>query len=153
MIGCFETVGTAIAEAEANLRTTKQRHLHKVAKTWVDLHSMSSRKIDRASGMQKICLAHAKDSGVGPMPLSDGTGNKETTRPYISAPWDARMRTASIATDVVQAAVQGQQLPGVRIATSASTRNQLVGIGGVLDGVSWTNSEGNRREYVSTIAL
>lgn len=61
------------------------------------------------------------------------------------------MQTANSVTDGVQAAVQAQQLSGIRIATSASARNEMVGIGGVIDGVSWTNSEGDRREYDSTI--
>lgn len=40
VVGCFRTVGAAVAEAEANMSTTEERHLRKALKMWVDLHSM-----------------------------------------------------------------------------------------------------------------
>jgi hypothetical protein len=51
----------------------------------------------------------------------------------------------------VRAALQAEQTQGVCIATSASARNQLIGIGGAIDGVSWTDSEGERPKYDKTI--
>lgn len=54
----------------------------------------------------------------------------EVNRPYISAPWDARLDTTNSVDYGVQAAVQAQQTQGIRVATGASAKNQMVGIGG-----------------------
>ena len=40
VIGCFRTVGTAVAEAEAILVTTQERHLRKALRIRIDLHSV-----------------------------------------------------------------------------------------------------------------
>jgi hypothetical protein len=40
VVRCFQTVGTAVTEAEANLPTIEERHKRKALKMWVDLHSM-----------------------------------------------------------------------------------------------------------------
>src|SRR6195952_3778201 len=41
-VGCFQMVGTAVAEAEANLPTMGERHSRKALRMWVDLHSIPS---------------------------------------------------------------------------------------------------------------
>jgi hypothetical protein len=41
VVGCFQTVGTAVPEAEANLPTIGERHSRKALRMWVDLHSIS----------------------------------------------------------------------------------------------------------------
>lgn len=152
VIGCFRTVGTAVAEAEANIPTIKERHLRKAVKTWVDMHSMpDTHPLARLAG-RRVCRRF-----ISPMQKIAGWAQcpslmrLETTRPYISAPWEVRVRTGDSVTDGVQAGMQAQRLSGVCIATSASARNELVGIGGVIDGVGWTNSKCDRREYDSTI--
>lgn len=152
VIGCFRTIGTAVAEAEANLPTIKERHLRKAVKTWIDVLSMpDTNPLARVTG-RRVCKRFVSPmQKIAEWAQSLSLTKLETTPPYISAPWDARMQTGSSVTDSVQAAVQAQQLSGVRIATSASARNELVGLGGVIDGVSWTNSEGDRREYDNTI--
>lgn len=152
VIGCFRTVGTAVAEAEANLPTIKERHLRKASKTWVDLHSMpDTHPLARLAG-RRICKRFVSPmQRIAEWARCLSLTRLETTRPYISAPWDERVQTLSSGNDALQAAVQAQQVSGIRIATSASPRNELVGIGGVIDGVSWANSEGDRRDYDSTI--
>jgi hypothetical protein len=42
--------------------------------------------------------------------------------------------------DGVQAAARAQEKQGIRVATSASARNQLVGIGGAIEGIDWIRS-------------
>jgi hypothetical protein len=59
----------------------------------------------------------------------------EAIRPYISAPWDAHLKTVESANDGAQAAAQAQETQGIRVATSAWAKNQLVGIGGASEGV------------------
>jgi hypothetical protein len=50
----------------------------------------------------------------------------EATRPYISAPWEAQLDTTESVEDGAQAAIQAQETRGIRVATSALARNQLV---------------------------
>lgn len=74
----------------------------------------------------------------------------EAIRPYISAPWDAQL-IDDCADDGVQAAAQAQQTQGIRVATSASARSQMVGVSGVVDGIVYTSNVVERGECVRTI--
>jgi hypothetical protein len=152
VVGCFRTVGTAVAEAEASIPTIEERHLRKALRMWIDLHSMPDthplvplirrRTYKRfASPMQKIAEC-AQDA-----PLNE----LEATRPYVSAPWDARLDMAESVDDGVQAAAQAQETQGIRVATSASVRNQLVGIGGAIEGIDWIRSDNERHDYDRTV--
>lgn len=75
----------------------------------------------------------------------------EATQPYISAPWDARLDIADSVDDGEQAAGCAQGIPGIRVATSASARNRLVGIGGAIDGIDWIRNNPERCEYDKTV--
>lgn len=59
----------------------------------------------------------------------------EATGRYISAPWDARVHTIADASDGTRAAMQAQETQGIRVASSVSAKNQLVGIGGAIKGI------------------
>jgi hypothetical protein len=152
VVGCFQTVGTAVAEAEANLPTIGERHSRKALRMWVDLHSIPSthplaqmirrRACKRyTSPLQKI----AESARGAPM------DELEATQPYISAPWDARLDIANSVDDGEQAAGCAQGVQGIRVATSASARNRLVGIGGAIDGIDWICDNLERCEYDKTI--
>ena len=39
-VDCFRTLGTAVAELEANLPTIAERHMRKALWMWIDLYSM-----------------------------------------------------------------------------------------------------------------
>jgi hypothetical protein len=152
VVGCFQTVGTAVAEAEANLPTIEERHKRKAVKMWVDLHSMPSTHPLAQMARRPTCKRF-----VSPMqriaeyargaPLDD----LEAAQPYISAPWDARLDMVDDADDGAQAAARAQETQGIRVATSASARNQLVGIGGAVESVDWTRNHTERREYDKTL--
>ena len=75
----------------------------------------------------------------------------EATQPYISAPWDARPEIANSVDDGEQAAGCAQGIQSIRVATSASARNRLVGIGGAIDGIDWIRNNCERCEYDKTI--
>lgn len=74
----------------------------------------------------------------------------EATRPFASAPWDVRLDTVVDADDGVQAAAQAQETQGIRVATCVSARNQLVGIGGTIEGINWVNNDNEQCEYNRT---
>jgi hypothetical protein len=87
VIGCFQTVGTKVAEVEANLPPIEERHSREALRMWVELHSVPdthplSQLVRRraykrfASPMQKIAQS------IQGAPV-DGL---DVTRPYISAP-------------------------------------------------------------------
>jgi hypothetical protein len=75
----------------------------------------------------------------------------EVTRPDVPAPWDARLDMVDNVDDGVQAVVQAQETQGIRVATSASARNQLVGIGGAIEGMDWISNDNEPREYDRTV--
>jgi hypothetical protein len=75
----------------------------------------------------------------------------EATQPYISAPWDARLDIANSVDDAEQAAGCAQGMQGICVATSASARNRLVGIGGAIDGIDWIRNNSERCEYDKTV--
>ena len=75
----------------------------------------------------------------------------EATQPYISAPWDARLDIANSVDDGEQAAGCAQGMQGICVATSASARNRLVGIGGAIDGIDWIRNNSERCEYDKTV--
>lgn len=142
VVGCFRTVSTAVAELEASLPTIAKRHMRKALRMWIDSHSMPETHplaplIRRwgykrsASPMQRIAeSAHAA-------PVEE----LEAARPYVSAPWDARFDIVNSVDNGVRAAAQAQETLGIRIATSASTRNQLVGIGGAIEDIHWISND------------
>jgi len=51
----------------------------------------------------------------------------------------------------VEATVRAQDTQGIRVATSASARNQLVGIGGAVDGIDWIRNNPERHKYDKTV--
>jgi hypothetical protein len=134
VVGCFRTVSTEVAGLEANLPTVAERHIRKALRMWIDLHSMPEthplaplirrwRYKRFVSPMQRIAES-AHDAPVEEL---------EATRPYVSAPWDARrLDILNNVDDGVHAAAQAQETLVIRIATSASARNQLVGVSGVI---------------------
>lgn len=152
VVGCFQTVGTAVAEAEANLPTIEERHKRKALKMWVDLRSMPGTHplalIARRSACKRFVspMQRIAECGRG-APLDD----LEATQPYISAPWDARPDTTDDTDDGLQAAARAQEAHGIRIVTSASVRNQLVGIGGAIESIDRIRNHTARHEYDKTL--
>ena len=41
VIGCFRTVATAIAEAEASIRPVRERHVERASKLWIGLRTLA----------------------------------------------------------------------------------------------------------------
>jgi hypothetical protein len=152
VVGCFRTVSTAVAELEANLPTIAERHTRKALRMWIDLHSMPETHplalLIRRRGYKRFAspMQRIAESAHG-APVTE----LEATRPYVLAPWDVHLDIVNNVDEGVQAAAQAQETLGIRVATSASTRNQLVGIGGAIEGIDWTSNDNDRREYDRTI--
>ena len=66
----------------------------------------------------------------------------------MSGAFGGALRTSAIVPREERYA-QGAQ--GIRVATSASARNRLVGIGGAIDGIDWIRNNSERCEYDKTV--
>lgn len=152
VVGCFQTVGTAVAEAEASLPTIEERHKRRALRMWVDLHSMPGTHplalIARRPACKRFVSPMQKIAEYGQCAPVD---ELEATQPYISAPWDARPDTVDGTDDGLQSAARAQETHGIRIATSASVRNQLVGIGGAIESIDRIRNHTARHEYDKTL--
>ena len=136
VVGCFQTVGTAVAEAEANLPTIGERHSRKALRMWVDLHSIPGTHPLALMVRRPTCKRYTSPlQEIAEFACGAPTNDLEATQPYISAPWDARLDIANSIDDGEQAVVCAQGIEGIRVATSASARNRLVGIGSAIEGI------------------
>jgi hypothetical protein len=150
IIGTFRTVATAIAEAEASIRTVHERHAERATKLWIGLRTLPktnplSRLGTRAfqrfiSPLQKIAHAHRR------IP----TDNMEVIQPYVVTPWEDRL-SATINPDKEKAVKAANSTHGVRIATSSSERRGLVGIGGAIHDTLGIIPNGEPVIYSSTL--
>jgi ribonuclease HI len=138
--GAFSTVATAVGEAEASIQTIRERHAEKATKLWVNLRTLPRtnplarlgiRECQRfTSPLQKIAHAHR---GVP-------TDRMETIQPYVITPWEDRV-SATIDLERERAIGAANSTQDIRIATSSSGRNDMVGIGGAIEVDSMPNSE------------
>lgn len=127
--GAFRTVATAVAEAEASIRTVSERHAERATRLWVNLRTLpdtnplsklNNRQFRRfASPLQKIAEAH----------LGTPTERMEIIRPYVIAPWEERLSTKINPGKAVETA---NATYGICIATSSSERKGMVGMGGAI---------------------
>ena len=128
--GVFRTVSTAVAEAEASIRTVAERLWDRAIKTWVSLHTLpmgnplsklATRPRRRfTSPLQKIAREHRHTP----------TERMEVIYPYIIVPWKERL---SPTIEPKEKAVETAKAShGIRIATSASVKRGTVGMGGAI---------------------
>ena len=126
--GSFRTVATAVAEAEASIRTVRERHIGKATKFWMNLRTLpkthplsrlSSRAFQRfISPLQKIAQIHQDTP----------TERMEIIQEYVTAPWEECIPLV-IDHDKERAAQMANSLGDIRIATSSSCRYGIVGMG------------------------
>jgi hypothetical protein len=127
--GAFRTVATAVAEAEANIRTFRERHMEKATKLWVDIHTLpetsplaklrttTTRRF--VSPLQKIAQAQ-QETAIDQM---------ETIHTYAVLPWAARVQVLC-EPDREKAMEMTNRAEGILIATSSSAKGDRVGMGG-----------------------
>ena len=131
IVGTFRTVATSVAEAEAHIASVQDRFWKRAIKLWIDIHTLPDtnplrRNTTRIRQFRKhYCspLYQVADALKG-IPI-DGL---ETINPFTLAPWEKRIPT--ITNEVT--ATQREADCDIRIATSSSARNGLVGVGGAV---------------------
>jgi hypothetical protein len=129
--GAFRTVATAVAEAEASIRTIGERHAERATRLWVNIRTLpktnplsklNTKELRRfTSPLQRIAQAHQNTP----------TDRIEVIQPYVIPPWEERL--PAIIDLGTEAAVQvANTSRGIRIVTSSSARKGMVGMGGVI---------------------
>jgi hypothetical protein len=88
--GCFRTVATAIAEAEACIRTVQERHTTKAAKMWIGL-----RTLPQTNPLTRVNTKESKRFRSPLQKIASTYGNTlinrlETIEPYVLTPWEPR---------------------------------------------------------------
>ena len=127
--GAFRTVATAVAEAEADIRSFRERHIEKATKLWVDIHTLpETNPLSKlrttmtrrfVSPLQKIAHAQQETS----------TDHMETIHAYAVPPWTARVQVIC-EPDREKAMEIANRAEGILIATSSSAKGDRVGMGG-----------------------
>ena len=148
--GTFRTVATAVAEAEASIRTVGERHAERAIALWVNLHTLpNTNPLSRlktterrrfTSPLQKLALMN-QDTPIDRM---------ETIQPYAMAPWEERLKVV-IEPDKDKALATADCVWGIRIATSSSERKGIVGMGGAISDTFGMVQNGELVRYSATL--
>ncbi|CRK13464.1 hypothetical protein BN1723_010047 [Verticillium longisporum] len=114
----------------------KKRFTRRAIKLWTDLHALPEtnplRKL--TARMRKFRRFHRSPffqlaTALNEIPME----NLETINPFTLPPWMERMQTIAEWNDD-STSTRVDQDAMVRIAVSSSARNELVGVGGVIEG-------------------
>ncbi|KAK7582830.1 hypothetical protein V3481_012128 [Fusarium oxysporum f. sp. vasinfectum] len=137
IIGSFTSVATGVAEAEAHIATIQERFWRRASKLWVDIHTLPRtnpvrnllrgikafrRFISPLRRIADICRELPKDT-------------MEVIQPFTLAPWEARLQVIlNSQGEEEEDKIKELAKAGwaVKIATSSSARNDLVGMGGTI---------------------
>jgi hypothetical protein len=150
--GTFRTVATAIAEAEADICTVKERHDERKIKLWINIATLPDtnplKRIETKSFRRFISpLQRAARNQITP-----SIRNIEIIHAYPIPPWRKRL-TIYIQTDRDEATVAAKTIQGTIIATSCSEKGNALGIGGAIhdthssnDPVIYSRTLGSREE-------
>ncbi|TVY62542.1 Retrovirus-related Pol polyprotein from type-1 retrotransposable element R1 [Fusarium oxysporum f. sp. cubense] len=137
VIGSFTSVATGVAEAEAHIATIHERFWRRASKLWVDIHTLPRTNPVRnlLRGIKAFRRFISPLRRIADVCRELPRNTTEVIQPFALAPWESRM----------QAVLSGQEEEGedqitelakagwaVRIATSSSARNDLVGMGGTI---------------------
>ncbi|KAH7472001.1 hypothetical protein FOMA001_g13208 [Fusarium oxysporum f. sp. matthiolae] len=129
--GAFRTVATAVMEAEANIQTVCERHAQAGMRMYINIktvpktHPLAALKVSASrrymSPLKKLALAYE----------GSGTERMETIEAYAVPPWYNRVPLVCEA-DREAAKIAAKNVNDIVIATSASDRGGLVGMGGIV---------------------
>lgn len=130
-------MATGVAEAEAHIATIHERFWRRASKLWVDIHTLPRTNPVRnlLRGIKAFRRFISPLRRIADVCRELPRNTTEVIQPFALAPWESRM----------QAVLSGQEEEGedqiaelakagwaVRIATSSSARNDLVGMGGTI---------------------
>nr|XP_036584544.1 transposon I factor [Colletotrichum truncatum]KAF6794062.1 transposon I factor [Colletotrichum truncatum] len=128
IIGTFNTVATAVAEAEASIQPAQERFGRKAIKFWVRRQTLPTshplRRIRPQSFKRHISPFQKMATAYQDLPVD----RLETIEAFPQAPWEDRIRTV-VEEDGDRASKAAQTGWAVRAAIGSSARNGIVGYG------------------------
>jgi len=130
IVGTFLTVATWVAEAEAHIKSARERFWKRATKLWTDIHSLPETNPLRrnTARMRKFRRQHRSPLyQVADALKATEMEKMETINPCILAPWEKRAQTI---TD--DSAPKLNANWAVHVAVSSSSRNSVVGMGGAI---------------------
>jgi ribonuclease HI len=129
--GAFRTVATAVAKAEAGIQPFYNRHIEKATKLQIDIQTLP--KSNPRVKLRNITTQRFGSPLQGISQALNATTSErlETIQAFTVSPWTGRLQTISEkdgdkAIDIASKAI------GILIATSASARSGIVGMGGYI---------------------
>lgn len=131
IIGTFRTVATSVAEAEASIQPFHIRHREKATKLWIDIHTLP-----KSNPLTKLSTFTTQrfTSPLQKIAQSLGTTKSkwiETIQAFTVSPWTGRIQ-AICEKDGDKAIEIAIKAIGILAATSASTKSEIVGMGGCM---------------------
>ncbi|KAF6515169.1 hypothetical protein HZS61_005075 [Fusarium oxysporum f. sp. conglutinans] len=137
VIGSFTSVATGVAEAEAHIATIHERFWRRASKLWVDIHTLPRTNPVRnlLRGIKAFRRFISPLRRIADVCRELPRNTMEVIQPFALAPWESRMQAVLSGQDgededqIKELAKAGW---AVRIATSSSARNDLVGMGGTI---------------------
>ena len=150
IIGAFRTVSVAVAEAEASIRTVRQRQAEKAATLWVNLRTlpltnplskMGTRVCQRFTSLLQKITSTYQDMTMDRM---------EAIYPYVIAPWETRL-LVTIDPGRERYPYTSSPVHGMQITTSSLVRRGMVWMGGAIYDSLGTTA--NRKSTVYSLTL
>lgn len=130
IVGTFLRVAVNVAEAEANIISVQERHWRRAIKLWINIHTVPDTNPLRriTSRIQNFYPSRRSPFHQVACRLKDIPVDEiENIMPFPLAPWVKRVQTIS---DVTQTSTTAGW--SVTVAVSSSARDDIVGVGGVL---------------------
>ncbi len=131
IIRSFSTVATAVAEAEAGILPARERFVKKATKLWIDRHTLPANHPIRRLSTRTFRRFVSPLQKIAALNQGTPTDRMETIYPFTLGPWEKRLEI-TVEPDGEAAAEVANAEWAVRIATSSSARNALVGMGGAI---------------------
>ncbi|KAH7462749.1 hypothetical protein FOMA001_g18433 [Fusarium oxysporum f. sp. matthiolae] len=137
IIGSFTSVATGVAETEAHIATIYERFWRRASKLWVDIHTLPRTNpvrnlLRRIKAFRRFISPLRRIADACKELPRDAM---ETIQPFALAPWEERMQATlggqeGEEDDKIKELAKAGWV--VRIATSSSARNDMVGMGGTV---------------------
>ncbi|KAJ6436835.1 reverse transcriptase [Purpureocillium lavendulum] len=128
--GSFQTVATAVAEAEAGIRAVGERHEQAATRLCVDLRTLPLTHPLAALKNKASKRYLSPMQGIAALVAKGSTERMEVINEYALRPWTDRIPL--LGEDDPEGAQKPYDVQNILIATAASQRNDVVGMGGVV---------------------
>ena len=129
--GTFRTVAIAIAEAEADIRTVKERHDERALKLWISIATLPDTNPLKRAETKSFRRFISPLQRTARIQTTPSTRNIEIIHAYPIPPWRKRL-TIYIQTDRDAATAVAKTIQGIIIATSCSEKGDTLGLGGAI---------------------